>query len=109
MNSRLDTQAVPSLARGGGSGDSREPRLPPLQPHFLGFFPPGSAELSPKSRFESMIFPKGCLGEQGEDSNGSRCALENVGGFWFFFCVGFAPKNLEPRLFHEAEMEHSQK
>ncbi|XP_041880422.1 uncharacterized protein LOC121662852 [Corvus kubaryi] len=35
---------------GGGSGDSREPRLPPLQPHFLGLFPPGSAELSPKSR-----------------------------------------------------------
>lgn len=56
-----------------------------------------------------MIFPKGCLGEQGEDSNGSRCALENVGFFGVFFCVGFAPKNLEPRLFHEAEMEHSQK
>lgn len=30
-------------------------------------------------------------------------------GFFGVFCVGFAPKNLEPRLFHEAEMEHSQK
>lgn len=29
---------------------------------------------------------------------------KTLGFFGVFFCVGFAPKNLEPRLFHEAEM-----
>lgn len=86
MNSRLDTQAVPSLARGGGSGDPREPQFPPLQPHFLGLFPPGSAELSPKSGFESMIFPKVNPSPRGAGRRFQWLSLCLGKGFLGWFC-----------------------